>query len=277
MKPEVPPEAEFVPKVLLIGGMDPTSGAGVGRDLITLTHWGVYPTVAVSAITVQTSLGVSEIVVTPSSVVRAQCEAAREEYGVDVIKTGMLASVDQVLAMAELAARWGSSVRLVCDPVLRSTSGRELLNAEGTRALAEQLLPHCAVVTPNVPEAEALSGVTVRSRDDMEIAAAILLGRGASAVLLKGGHLLDEDQPEGPVFDLLRTMDGDGLWLERPRLPGSFRGTGCTLASAVAAGVAQGLRLLDAVEQARAYLEKLMLSAPPMGRAARPLAVEFVR
>ncbi len=267
-------EIDLPPRVLVVGGTDPTGGAGVTRDVATLSRLGVLSSVAVTAVTVQTSRGVSDVVVMPASVVGAQIDAAAIELGFDVVKTGMLCNVDIVHALADRLERLGSAARLVLDPVLSATSGRQLLGEEGRFALLERLVPRASLVTPNLPEAAVLSGRPVSSPEDMARAAEFFLARGASAVLIKGGHLVDAAPDRSTVVDLLRTLDGEELWLERTRRLGlPFRGTGCTLASAIAAGIAEGLTLRASVERARDVVERGMESAPLIGLAARPLGL----
>lgn len=271
-QPDLQEIPESPARVLLVGGTDPSGAAGLVRDIETLSAAGVIVSAAVTAVTVQTSRGVSDVVTLPASVVGAQLDAVWEEVGVDAVKTGMLASQDIVHALADRMNQWGSRVRLVIDPVAAASSGRSLLGREGLEVLRERLLPQCALVTPNLPEAELLTGLTVRSQSEMELAADYLLAQGAPAVLIKGGHLLEWEPEREEVPDLLRTVDGDGLWISRRRQPGpSFRGTGCTLASAIAAGIALGKTLRDAVQEARAVLERAQESAPLLGGITRRL------
>lgn len=247
------------PRVLVVGGSDPSGAAGVQADLKTLTALGVFGASAITAITVQNQHGVSDIMQIPASVVSAQIDAAFSDAPCDAVKTGMLSTVDIVYALVDRVARWGSQSRLIIDPVLASSSGRSLLSEEGRLVLLDKLVPTCALITPNLPEATLLTGVPISSVEDMGLAADHLLARGAAAVLVKGGHLLELDPDLDEITDLLRTADGEELRLVRTRRrEGSFRGTGCTLASAIAAGVAEGLTLRGAVERARDYLDGLM-------------------
>ena len=200
--------------------------------------------------------------------VLAQIDAALEDAPFDAVKTGMLATADIVHGVADRAGHWGPRVRLVVDPVFVSSSGRSLLTEEGKSALLKRLIPSAALVTPNIPEATALTGVPISSVDDMSLAADHLLARGAAAVLIKGGHLLELFPELEELTDLLRTADGEEVRLVRSRRrldskAGEFRGTGCTLASAIAAGIAEGLTLKTAVERARDYLDATMASGAP--------------
>jgi hydroxymethylpyrimidine/phosphomethylpyrimidine kinase len=287
-KPLPPPEPG--PRVLVVGGSDPSGAAGIQADLKTLTALGVFGASAITAITVQNQRGVTDVMPIPASLVTAQIDAALADAPCDVIKTGMLASIDVVNALADRAAQWGSSSRLVVDPVLKSTSGRALLPDDAREVLLERLVPAAALVTPNIPEATALTGVPISSLEHMSLAADHLLARGASAVLIKGGHLIEAEPELEVITDLLRTADGEQMLFERPRRkimqpPKSkgpelgFRGTGCTLTSAIAAGIAEGHTLRSAVERARDYLDAAMGAASPflnvrgLGHSLRPPTV----
>lgn len=263
---QVPSQPEGPPaRVLTVAGSDPSGGAGIQADLKTLTALGVYGASAITAITVQNTRGVSDVMAVPASVVAAQMDAVLSDIGVDVVKTGMLGSIDVVRVVAART----QGVSLVVDPVILASDGRELLSSDGVRALLEELVPRAALVTPNVPEAERLTGVTIQTLEDAGRAAERLLERGAAAVLIKGGHLPGEGDE---VVDLLRTLDGEEVCFSGPRvLTRAGHGTGCTLASAIAAGIAEGLTLRDAVRRARDYVEGALRAAPPLGGGAWPL------
>lgn len=256
------------PGVLVIGGADPTGAAGVGADLKTLAALGIYGASVVTAVTVQNSRSVSDVVSMPASVVGAQIDAAFFDVDVQAVKTGALFSVDTVHVVADRAEASGAGVRWIVDPVIASSSGRDLLDEAGRRVLLERLIPRAALVTPNLAEASWLTGVSVDSPDAMSRAADHFLALGASAVLIKGGHLPDFDPELGEVTDLLRTVDGDEWRFSRTRLPGSYRGTGCCLASAIAARVAEGRTLRASVEQAGDYLAATMARSVPSRKNA---------
>lgn len=267
-RPAPDPMSEPGPRVLAIGGSDPSGAAGIQADLKTFTACGVFGAASITSVTVQNQHGVSDVAPLPASVVLAQIDAAFADANFDAVKTGMLASADIVHGIADRAARWGSAARLVIDPVLVSSTGRSLLSEEGKTALVERLLPRAALITPNIIEATALTGVPISSMEDMSLAADHILARGASAVLIKGGHFLELEPELEEITDLLRTADGEEVRLVRARrrLPGKvaeFRGTGCTLAAAIAAGIAEGLTLKTAVERARDYLDAAMAAAGP--------------
>lgn len=250
--------------MLVVGGSDPSGAAGIQADLKTLTALGVYGASAITAVTAQNQKGVTEIMTLPASVVGAQIDAAMGDAPCEVVKAGMLANVDIVHLLADRCAQWGPSTRLVLDPVLRSTSGRSLLDAEGQKVLIERLLPACALVTPNIPEAQELTGQSIVAVEELGILADYLLAMGAGAVLIKGGHLAELDPEVEELTDLLRTADGEELRFTRPRLKGpGWRGTGCSLASAIAAGIAEGLTLASAVDRAGHYVHQAMKEGAP--------------
>lgn len=243
--------AEPCPRVLFVGGFDPSGAAGVLADIKTSQEFCVYGTSATTAVTVQNRFGVSEVMSVPASVVGAQLDACFEDAPVDVIKTGMLVSADVIRALTTRVDAWGSRSRLVVDPVLRSTTGRSLLDEEGRAALVRELLPRAALVTPNLLEAEELTQRTAHNEDEMSRLGDHLLALGAQAVLIKGGHLVERDPSRDEIVDILRTLDGEEFRLRRPRLtPAGARGTGCSLAAAIASGLAEGLTLRTAVESA---------------------------
>ncbi len=251
-------------RVLVVGGSDCSGASGIQADLRTLTALGVYGCSAITAITVQNKSGVTDVMPLSASLVGAQMDAAFGDAPCEVIKTGMLATIDIVYAVAQRAQALGAGVRLVVDPVLASSSGRSLLSPDAREALVEKLIPAAALITPNIPEATILTGVPIASLEDMGLAIDHLLARGASAVLLKGGHLIDAQPDLEEITDILRTADGEETRFIRPRLSGPvLRGTGCTLASAIAGAVAEGFTLQSSVERARDYLESAMQGAGP--------------
>lgn len=243
--------AEPSPRVLFLGGFDPSGAAGVLADVKTAQELRVFAASAVTSVTVQNRFGVSETMAVPASVVGAQMDACFADAAVDVVKTGMLVSGDIVRALASRMDKWGSRTRLVVDPVLRSTSGRSFLDDDGRSSLVTELFPRAALVTPNLPEAEELTGRSANSEDEMSRLADLFLAMGAQAVLIKGGHLLERDPARTESVDILRTLDGEEHRIRHARLyPAGSRGTGCTLAAAIAAYLAEGLTLRTAVDRA---------------------------
>ena len=252
-------------RVLIIAGSDSGGGAGVQADIKTVTMLGGYAATAITAITVQNTLGVRAVHPVSPEVVLAQARAVLEDIGADAIKTGMLggrATVEAVARALDLAP----GVPVVVDPVMLAKGGAALLDDDALGALKTLLIPRAALLTPNAPEAQALTGLAVEDLDGQRRAGEALLAMGTHAVLLKGGHV-----PGERVIDLLLTPDGETL-LEGPRLDTRHtHGTGCTLASACAVGLAQGLSLQEAVARAWAYTAEAIRQAPGLGSGAGPL------
>jgi len=261
---------------LTIAGSDPSGGAGIQADLKTFAAFGVYGTSAITAITVQNTMGVEAIAPLSADLVTAQIEALAGDFAIDATKIGMLATAAIVEAVAAAIAEL--ELRLVVlDPVLVSSSGDRLLDDEGLQAMCTELLSRVRVVTPNLPEAEVLSGRTIQSMDDARDAARLIHSRGAAAVIITGGHGLAGSQnsevgTENPdVIDLL--FDGQTFHEFRVRRIESQQthGTGCTYASAIAASLALGRDLVDAAGRAQQYVSAAIAHAPALGHGRGPL------
>ena len=251
-------------RVLAIGGSDSGGGAGIQADIKTITALGGYAASAVTAVTVQDTLGVHAIHPIPPAIIAGQIRAVLADIGADAIKTGMLGDAAAVEAVLEALAGW-PAIPLVVDPVMAAKGGARLLD-EAALALLRRLIAGAALVTPNAPEAEALTGLAVTCLDDQRAAGEALLAAGAAAALVKGGHL-----PGDRVIDVLVTPTGETL-LEAERIATRHtHGTGCTLASACAVGLAQGLKLEAAVARAWAYTGEAIRRAPGLGAGAGPL------
>jgi hydroxymethylpyrimidine/phosphomethylpyrimidine kinase len=251
-------------RVLAIAGSDSGGGAGVQADIKTITALGGYAASAITAVTVQDTLGVHAIHPIPPPIIAAQIRAVLADIGADAIKTGMLGDAPAVEAVLEALAGW-PDIPLVVDPVMVATSGAPLIGAGGLDPL-RRLIASAALVTPNAPEAEALTGVAVATTDDLRRAGEALLASGVTAALMKGGHV-----PGDVVIDLLMTPSGETI-LEGPRIATRHtHGTGCTLASACAVGLAQGMTLENAVAQAWAYTAEAIRHAPGLGAGVGPL------
>jgi hydroxymethylpyrimidine/phosphomethylpyrimidine kinase len=248
-------------RVLAIGGSDSSGGAGIQADIKTITALGGYAASAVTAVTVQDTLGVHAIHPIPPGLVAGQVRAVLADVGADAVKTGMLGDAATAEAVVVTLADW-PQVLLVVDPVLRAKRGEALTDAAGLKSL----IGVARLVTPNAPEAEALTNVTVEDVDGQRAAAEILLGWGAKAVLVKGGHL-----PGERVTDLLVTLGGETVFEGERIATRHTHGTGCTLASACATGLAQGLPLVEAVARAWAYTAEAIRQAPGLGAGAGPL------
>lgn len=235
-------------EVLVIAGCDSSGGAGIVRDVRTLTQFGARASCALTAVTAQTDTGVSAVQVLPESLVRAQIATALMARPIAAIKIGMLGSVANVRAVAEMLAT--TAVPVVLDPVLAASSGATLLEPEGIKALRELLLPRVTLITPNVPELAILLRLArAQTAARLQEQGTALLALGAGAVLLKGGHA---DGAES--IDILLSNTDSPQLLRGPRVACSRRGSGCALASAVAAGLAQRLDLVSACVEAKTYM-----------------------
>ncbi|MFN3076648.1 MAG: bifunctional hydroxymethylpyrimidine kinase/phosphomethylpyrimidine kinase [Alphaproteobacteria bacterium] len=254
-------------RVLTVAGSDSGGGAGIQADIKTVTALGGYAMSAITALTAQDTRGVHAVHPVPPSFVVQQIELCLSDLGADAIKTGMLGEAAVVVAVAEVIRRLAPTVPLVVDPVMVAKGGAALLAAEASRVMIEHLLPLTTVLTPNLPEAEVLLGEAIPDAATMESAARRLLALGPAAVLLKGGHLDSGDR----VVDILATRERVEVF-SGPRHPGpNTHGTGCTLASAVACGLAQGMPLFEAVERARRYVATAIATAPGLGSGHGPL------
>jgi hydroxymethylpyrimidine/phosphomethylpyrimidine kinase len=253
-------------RVLVIAGSDSGGGAGIQADIKTITMFGAYAATAITALTAQNTLGVEAVHVAPLDFVTKQIDVVMRDIGADVVKTGMLADAATIEAVCDALARFAPGVPVVVDPVMVATSGARLLADDALSMLMRRLLPMACVITPNLPEAEALAGMPIRDVAAMHRAAEALLSLGVPAVLLKGGHL-----PGTQVVDLLATEDGAEEFAA-PRIDSrNTHGTGCTLASGIAASLAQGMTLREAVLRARDYVRAAIASAPGFGAGHGPL------
>jgi hydroxymethylpyrimidine/phosphomethylpyrimidine kinase len=251
-------------RVLIIAGSDSGGGAGVQADIKAVTAMGGYAATAITAITVQNTLGVHGVHPLPLDLIEAQARAVLDDIGADAIKTGMLGSREVVERVAAILDSWGAPA--VVDPVMIAKGGHSLLADDAITAVRSLMIPRAALLTPNAPEAEALTGLDVTDLDGQRRAGEFLLGLGAQAVLMKGGHI-----PGETVVDVLVTPTGETL-LEGPRVDTRHtHGTGCTLASACAAGLARGLPLAAAVAEAWAYVAEAIRRAPGLGGGHGPL------
>lgn len=254
-------------RVLIVAGSDSGGGAGIQADIKTVSALGGYAMTAVTAVTVQNTLGVTDVHPVPSAVVRAQIEAVMCDLGADTWKLGMLGSAEHVRAVLDAWYAVGDGAPVVLDPVMVAKGGASLLAEDAVAVIRDELMPVAAIVTPNAPEAEALTGVEVRDLDGQINAADILVNQlGAWSALVKGGHL------EGDIVrDVLLTREGYRVF-ESPRIETqATHGTGCTFASAIAAYNAKGEPLEPSVEKARAYLMEAIRHAPAFGKGHQPL------
>ncbi|WP_353218417.1 bifunctional hydroxymethylpyrimidine kinase/phosphomethylpyrimidine kinase [Sandarakinorhabdus sp.] len=245
-------------RILAVAGSDSGGGAGIQADIKTITMLGGYAMTAVTAITVQNTLGVSAIHAVPPEIVAAQIRACIDDIGVDAIKIGMLGNEATINAVADALA--GVTVPVVLDPVMLAKGGTALIDEEAVWALMQRLVPMARVITPNIPELIALTETEVEDSADMLLAAQELLNSGPRAVLAKGGHL-DGDL----VTDWLVTRQGHQVFSDTRIMTRHSHGTGCTLASALACGLGQGLSLPEAAARARAFVRQGLERAPGLG------------
>lgn len=253
-------------RVLVIAGSDSGGGAGIQADIKAITALGAYAATAITALTAQNTLGVFGVMPVPADFIRQQIDVVMRDIGADVIKIGMLGDAATIEAVRAALTDFAPNVPVVLDPVMVAKGGHALLAEQAVDTLRRRLLPQAALITPNLPEAEALTGLTIRTAADMRVAVSALLALGVPAVLLKGGHL-----PGDELVDLLATPEGIEAFVSQRIATRHTHGTGCTLASAVAAGLAQGMSLRDAVIRARAYVRAAIAAAPGYGAGHGPL------
>lgn len=253
-------------RVLIIAGSDSGGGAGIQADIKTCAAFGVYSATAITAITAQNTLGVQRVEALPADLVAAQMRSVLSDIGADVIKIGMLANGAIIEAVAQVITEHGEDIPVVLDPVLVSTSGDALLEPEAIASLKDNLLPMADLITPNSIEAAILTGVEVKDVDGMIEAGEALLEMGAYGALIKGGHLEGKS-----ILDVLVTPEGNQM-MSAPRIYSRHtHGTGCTLASAVAALLAQGMPVEQAVQEAREFIFEAIRTAPKLGKGNGPL------
>ena len=239
---------------LSIAGSDSGGGAGIQADLFTFNSLEVFGTTAITCITAQNPAEVAGIEPITPGLVKLQIETVHKAFPITATKTGMLFSMDVVLAVVE-AVRSCDITNLVVDPVMISSSGVDLLQSTAIETLCTEILPLARIITPNIPEAELLTGIGINSENDMMAAGEAMLKMGCTSALIKGGHADDQ-----LLHDVLFTAEKTQRW-QHKRLPGRYHGTGCTLSAAIAAGVAADLDLVTACDQAITYVQSVMKSA----------------
>src|SRR5215203_5942356 len=253
--------------VLTIAGLDPSGGAGVVADIKTIAALGCFPAAALTSITFQNTTGVFGAEHQTAATLRAQVEPIVQDLQVAAVKTGMLPTA-AIVAEVALLFEEGNLPAPVVDPVVVATSGDVLIDDEAFHILKTKLFPLARIVTPNIPEAEKLAGFSIQTEADMRRAAEMIQSLGARAVLVKGGHRATADQ----ALDILLTEDGRFTAFRSEYIDvGEVHGSGCTLSAAIAAGLAKGLTLHDAVGAAKKYVTDAIQAAPQIGHGARPL------
>jgi len=260
--------SEAKPVVLTIAGLDPSGGAGIVADIKTIAALGCFPAAAVTSLTFQNTTGVFGVANQTAEILRAQVKPIIEDLSVAAAKTGMLPTAEIVAEVARLFAEENLPAPVI-DPVVVATSGDVLIDEEAFEILKTRLFPLARIVTPNIPEAEKLAGITIETEDDMRRAAEVIQSMGARAVLVKGGH---RQIRAGEAVDVLFSENGIFAEFRSEYLNvGEVHGSGCTLSSAIAACLARGLTLEAAVGAAKEYVNNAIRSAPRIGHGARPL------
>ena len=249
---------------LTIAGSDSSGGAGIQADIKTMTANGVFATCAVTALTAQNTTGVTDILESTPHFLAEQLDAVFTDIVPDAVKIGMVSSAELIAVIAEKLQQYGAE-RVVVDPVMVATSGAKLLRDDAIQALTSQLLPLATVLTPNIPEAEILSGLAITDAAGMEAAARTISQRYGCAVLCKGGHQIND-------ADDLLWRSGCGKWFRGKRIANpNTHGTGCTLSSAIAANLAKGYDLDQSVERAKAYISGALAAMLDLGRGSGPM------
>ena len=251
------------PILLTIAGFDPSCGAGTVADLKTFAAHGCYGVAAITALTVQNTQTVEDVQNTPSATLRAQLEVLAKDSEIAAVKIGMLGNRGNAAGVAEFLDAH-KFAHIVHDPVMKSSTGTELLDAAGVKFIVTELLKRSSVITPNVPEAEALTGMTIKDIADMEAVARKIVEMGARAVIVKGGHM---ERAVDVLFDGAQIVQLAG---DRPKEE-TLHGTGCTFAAAIAAQLASGRSLVEAATLAKAYVMKAIEKAYATGKGRTPL------
>ena len=253
---------------LTIAGSDPSGGAGIQADIKTMTMNGVYAMSAISALTAQNTTGVSAIQEATPEFLKQQIDAVFEDIFPDSVKIGMVSSRELVCVIADRLRFYGAK-KIVVDPVMVATSGSTLMKTGALKALTDELLPITALVTPNIPEAEILSGISIETKEDMKKAAKNICNAYGCSVLLKGGHNIND------ANDLLYS-NGEYTWFEGKRIDNpNTHGTGCTLSSAIASNLAKGFTLSESVQRAKEYISQALSVKLNLGQGSGPLMHNF--
>ena len=256
----------MVGRVLIIAGSDSGGGAGIQADIKSSSALGAFATTAITALTAQNTLGVHGVMPVPVGFIDQQINAVLSDIGADCIKTGMLHDASVIETVTNALDRDAGNIPVVVDPVMVAKGGAALLQKEAVSILRRRLLPRATLLTPNIPEAEALAGREIQGEKDMEALAKALFELGPNAVLLKGGHM------NGAVVRDILVTENQTRCYENLRIDTLHtHGTGCTLASSIAAGLANGLPIEAAVEQAERFLHKAIETAPKLGGGHGPI------
>ncbi len=258
--------ARSMGRVLVVAGSDSGGGAGIEADIKTISYFGAYAATAITALTAQNTTGVQDIQEIPAAFVGQCMRAVLGDIGADCIKTGMLSNSDIINEVAAVIGEMAAEIPLVIDPVMQATEGNELLGREAAKTLKSTLVPLATLITPNLPEAEFLADIAIENPEDMLRAARIIRGLGARAVLVTGGHL-----PGDEIVDVLVYQDGEQRFARSRIQSNNTHGTGCTLASAIAAQISQGAEMGAAIQKAQDYVRAAIEAAPGFGDGIGPI------
>jgi hydroxymethylpyrimidine/phosphomethylpyrimidine kinase len=253
-----------LPVVLSIAGHDPSSGAGITADVKTIAAHGCYGVTCITALTVQSTLGVTRVDPIEGRMITEALEQLMDDLEISAVKIGMLGSAEAAKCVAAFLKRY-SMRHVVLDPIIRSSSGAELISRDGLQVMKDRILCRASVITPNIDEAAALTGLAVSTMEEMELAAVRLHEMGARNVIITGGHL-------DPPHDLVSKEDRRSTILEGTKIAGqSTHGTGCAFSTSVACHLAKGNDLLTAAKAAKHYVESALRKAPPIGKGVGPV------
>ena len=252
-------------KVLIIAGSDSSGGAGIQADIKTVTALGSYATTAVTAVTAQNTKGVKKIISVPKEIVEKQITMILDDIGSQAVKIGMLHNAGVIKSVYKILKKY-KPTNIVLDPVMISKSGTKLINDSSIKYLKKLLLPLCTLVTPNIPEAEVLTGYSISNKEDMIKAAKKILNMGAKNVLLKGGHLKNK-----MIFDILVTKNRIKIFSKKKINTKNTHGTGCTLSSAIATCISQKKNIFKSCKLSLKYVNKAIFLSPKYGKGFGPL------
>jgi len=253
-------------KIMTIAGSDSGGGAGIQGDIKTITSLGGYATSAITAITAQNTLGVKSVLNISINMIEEQITAILEDIGTDAIKIGMLSNEKIINCVVKLLSNLKKKIPIVLDPVMVAKGGHKLLDAGAETALINELMPLCTIITPNIPEAEVITGIKINDALDLENAGRSIIDMGINNVLMKGGHL-----NSSKLTDVLITNNNIEYFNNNKINTKNSHGTGCTLSSAIACGLGQKLTLKESVKRAHLYVYKSILNAPNIGKGNGPL------
>ncbi len=261
-------ETKLDGRILVVAGSDSSGGAGIQADIKTITALGGYAMTAVTALTAQNTEGVNGIVESTGGFVAKQMRLALKDIGADVIKIGMVPNEETIESVHYTYREFAPDIPIVLDPVMMAKGGHPLIDREAIHLVRQHFLLHAYIATPNIPEAEVLTGMEIHSLADMKHAAEIMITLGSQSVLVKGGHFEGEGNE---IYDVLFSEEGLEVFEDTRIDTPHTHGTGCTLASAIAVGLAQKMTLRDSVVRARAYVRQAILTAPGFGKGHGPL------